>query len=449
MAFNTTISAILRGRWLIDKTFADSQMPLVVKMITGEAVDFGNLLVRDEDTTPHLLIESTCAAAVYAVGPESDFSVLPSGSIAVVSLTGPMMKYGGQCSYGMVDHAAVISALGNNPNISGIILSIDSPGGQADGTAMLSDVIKLAAGKKPVIAVIEDGMAASAAMWIASACTEIYATQPTDQVGSIGVYQQIANFNKHMLEFKKLEIQDVYAPQSTDKNKNYKDAIAGDVTGIEEDLRVLADQFINTVATNREGKIKGDAWKTGKLFYAPEATKMGLIDGIKSFEEVIARINKLSGASKTTTTKTKTTNMAFEKTLVAAQAESFEVTDGGFLLTEENLNAIEAAITAHPVLAQLENTVADLSTANEIIAGLNTTVSEQSSLVAEHVSTIETLGAQIIELQAQVETLGAASSGGGTAVVTKEDTAPDNAPVASYLDPNNPINKYADKHVKK
>ena len=360
-----------------------------------------------------------------------------------------MMKFGGPCSYGMVDYATLINNLGCNDNVTGIILSIDSPGGQADGTAMLSDVIKNAAKKKPVCAIIQDGMAASAAMWIASACTEIYCTQLTDRVGSIGVYQQIANYNKHLLEFKKLEIQDVYAPQSTDKNKNYKDAIAGDVTGIQQDLSILADQFINTISTNRAGKIKGDSWKTGKLFFATDAIKIGLIDGIKSFDQVVARMLKLNQINKNSSLNNKSNNMAFDKTLTAAGAESFEVVDGGFLLSEEQLTAIEATITSHPAAAQLENTVNDLATANGIIDSLNATITENNSLIAEASATNESLGAQIISLQSEVETLGAAASGGGTKLFSKEDENPEHKQVPSYLDDKNPINQYADKHIKK
>ncbi len=196
---------------------------------------------------------------------------------------------------------------------------------------MLADVIKAAAASKPVMAVINDGMAASAAMWIASAANEIYVTQATDQVGSIGVYTQIADWNQYYKDALKLNVQDIYAPQSTDKNKDYRDAISGDTSAVEGDLSVLADQFINTVASNRSGKIKGDTWKTGKMFYAKDAKKIGLIDGIASFDQVVQKMKKSIGNSSSNTNKN---TMAFKNTLTAAKSESFEVVEGGFLLEE-------------------------------------------------------------------------------------------------------------------
>jgi protease-4 len=58
----------------------------------------------------------------------------------------------------------------------------------------LSDAILEARKQKPVVAIIDDGIAASAAMWIASAASEIYLTKKTDQVGSIGVYTTLADW---------------------------------------------------------------------------------------------------------------------------------------------------------------------------------------------------------------------------------------------------------------
>jgi protease IV len=289
MSFST-ISAVLRGRWLIDKNFAQANLPIAFRLMNGERVDFGN--EKNEEVEPVAL--HTKMASAYAVNYYSDLSRLPQGSIAVVNLAGPLLKYGDMCSWGMIDYAALINRLSNAGNVSGIILNIDSPGGQADGTAMLADTITKARQKKPVVAIIDDGMAASAAMWIASAANEIYVTQPTDMVGSVGVYTSIADWNAHYLDYFKLPVKDIYAPQSTDKNNDYIQALAGDESLIKADLKVLADQFINIVKRNRGSKINGSDWTTGKMFYAKDAIKQGLIDGIKSFEQVIKRVNDLA-----------------------------------------------------------------------------------------------------------------------------------------------------------
>ncbi len=288
MSFRT-ISAILRGRWLLDKTYAQSYMPFVFQMLNGQQVNLD--AKKDESNQVQKL--NTFAGAAYGVGPGSDLSRLPPDSIAVVSMNGPLMKYGDMCSWGMVDFAALINRLGSNGNVRGIIIDMDSPGGQADGTALTADAITRARQRKPVVSLIDDGIAASAAEWISSAANEVYVTQATDMVGSVGVYTTIADWYAHYQEHWHLPVRDIYAPQSTDKNKDYQEALKGNDDMIKAELKVLADQFIKTIKRNRAGKLTSDEWTTGKMFYAKDAIRIGLIDGIKSFDQVVDRVTQL------------------------------------------------------------------------------------------------------------------------------------------------------------
>lgn len=443
MQFNSTISAILRGNWLIDKRWGDAHMPMVFSLLRGESADFGIKNTINEQINPTLFLKSAGKSGnVYSVRPRSDVRGLPDGSIAMVTFSGPMMKNDAYCGpAGMVSQAQLINQLAAADNIDGIILNIDSPGGQADGTALLSDCIKNASGKKPILAIIDDGMAASAAMWIASAANEIYVTQATDQVGSIGVYTQVADWNKYYKEFHKLDVQDIYAPQSTDKNKDYRDAINGDTAAVEQDLSVLADQFINTVATNRGSKIKGDKWKTGKMFYAKDAVKNGLIDGIKSFDQVVQRMKKLTSNNSNSSQNKNSNNMAFTKTITAAKATSFEVVEGGFLLEEAHLNNLETALTDAEVNA------AALETANGNLQSLTAENATLKNDAATAKTAADAQGAKIVALEAQVATLGAKPSGTGSTLKTEKDDATEKPAVASYASDSNPANEWIDRQL--
>ncbi len=73
-----------------------------------------------------------------------------------------------------------------DPDIGRVILDVDSPGGQVGGVEELAREIYQARGQKPVTA-IANGLAASAAYWIATAADEFVVT-PSGQVGSIGVF---------------------------------------------------------------------------------------------------------------------------------------------------------------------------------------------------------------------------------------------------------------------
>lgn len=421
MAYNLVLSSILRSYWLIDKSFAESQMPIIGRMIKGEVVSFEKDDDKKESFEKHYGVN--LAANSYRVRPGSNVAMIPSGSNVIISISGPLMKSGGMCSYGMKDYGQLLAQIGSADNIKGVLLDIDSPGGQAYGTSDLAYEIKQLNSKKPVLAVINDGYAASAAMWIASACREIYTTKSTDKVGSIGVYTSIADYNKHYKEYFKLDVKDIYAPQSTDKNKSYSEAIAGNEDELKADLSVLAEAFISTIKENRGERLTSDEWNTGKMYYSEDALRIGLIDGTMPFEKVLERLDTLSTPS-TKKQISKTNTMAFEKTLAVAKAESFAVVEGGFLLTEENLTAIETEL-------------ANGATLQEQVSGYQTAATADAE-------TIEANERRISELMAEVEALQPEASGDGTVLPIAGDPGPQKK-MRSYNDPNSAINRKADR----
>lgn len=90
---------------------------------------------------------------------------------------------------GGCDLDAVETALANavnDPRVTSIVLHFDSPGGVVTGVPELAAKIRAWSVQKPIFA-FADKLMASAAYWLASACTGIACT-PTADVGSIGVY---------------------------------------------------------------------------------------------------------------------------------------------------------------------------------------------------------------------------------------------------------------------
>lgn len=424
MSFRTA-SAILRGKWLIDPNWAAAHMPLVIKMIKGEAVDFG--FTKDESVESKVL--SNRAGVIYEVGYYTDLSRLPSGAIAMLSICGPVTKYGDSCSYGSIDHIRTINRLALSENVKGIILNIDSPGGEAAGTAALSECIRNATKLKPVIGLVDDGIAASAAMWIISACAEIYTTKKTDMVGSVGAYQTLADWYGYF-EAEGLKIRDIYAPQSTEKNFEYREALKGNDDPIKAELEVLVDDFINTVKTNRAGKIKKEDWMTGKMFYTRDAIRQGLIDGQKTMEQVVKRMDQLIASTPSNSQIINTNTMAFEKSLAAAKTQSFAVVEGGFLLSEENLNNIESQITSSENKISQLNAAAEASKTSheEQIGKLNDQLAssaEEKKSVDESLSsansTIESQKTRIEELEEENKKLKASPAVDPKTTVSSQD----------------------------
>jgi signal peptide peptidase SppA len=296
------ISAIAKGRFLINPAFAQDHVPFVQSILNGtRTLEQQEKHAIDEIVDPLAFDDDLDYD-------DDDGLLAPAETenvdkIAVVTITGAIMHYGGMCSYGSEDFAKRIAALDADTSIGAIVIKIDSPGGQVDGTQTLVNAIK--ACTKPTVSFVNDGMAASAAYWIACAADEMYCGLATDKVGSIGVLCTLMDYRK-FLEDNGIKQLIIYAPQSSEKNKDYQDALDGDTKAIEAELEFICNEFINGVTANRAGKIKNTAWNKGDCFFAAEAQKMGLIDGIKTFGWVVKRASALS---QNTTANTSNKNM--------------------------------------------------------------------------------------------------------------------------------------------
>lgn len=93
--------------------------------------------------------------------------------VAVVPLWGPLSMHGGWFSQSTEEFSSVLRRLDKNPAVTGIVISVNSPGGTVTGTqeaAMaLRDVRQR--GTTDTIAVVNP-MMASAASWIATAAQD-------------------------------------------------------------------------------------------------------------------------------------------------------------------------------------------------------------------------------------------------------------------------------------
>ncbi len=113
----------------------------------------------------------------------------PTG-IAVIPILGTLVKrsLGMEAASGLTSYseiAAMLDAAVADPMVSGILLDIDSPGGEASGSFELARRVREAATIKPVWAVANDA-AYSAAYAIAASAHRLFVTE-TGGVGSIGV----------------------------------------------------------------------------------------------------------------------------------------------------------------------------------------------------------------------------------------------------------------------
>lgn len=223
---------------------------------------------------------------------EGGYEDLGNG-IARVVLSGPMTKkqtsasflFGG-CSTVMVRRA--VRAAAASESVKSIVLVIDSPGGQCAGLADLADDVAAAAGRKPVVAYVED-MCCSAALFVASQCSSVYANR-TALIGSIGTLAVVEDWSRH------------YGAKGVDVHVVSSGSVKGAGTKgapvTEEHLAEFqklidgyADQFVEAVARGR-GMSEDDVRElaTGQVWFPEEAMAFGLIDGVTTEDELMDRM---------------------------------------------------------------------------------------------------------------------------------------------------------------
>jgi protease-4 len=154
------------------------------------------------------------------------------------------------------------------------------------GTAELADYI--ASMEKPTIA-FTNGLMCSAAQHIGSACDLKMSSPYADAIGSIGTMLSFQDFSA-MFENWGAKIYEVYAPQSTEKNLEFRELMAGNQKPYEERLKQLTTDFIGSVQKFYGEKLKDDGHVfKGKTYTPTEALKIGLIDEIGSLEDALAK----------------------------------------------------------------------------------------------------------------------------------------------------------------
>lgn len=302
--FNHTLSAILRGEWMLDIRFAVSHLPIVAAMLDGKPVSFSDRTGSEEGEAPFAIDPATMTRyELYKwdnYGNRVPNPNIPANSVGIMPLTGPITKYNGDCGEpGMIQREKMLNDMLRRDSIGSIIQLIDTPGGEVSAAHNYSQL--LLSSKKPILSLVDD-MCCSLGMWFTSPSMEVYATHDLCEIGSIGTYCTYADFTEYYAKMG-IKLIEVYAPQSEDKNKAYRDLLAGLPEGraaVQESLKRHTDKFISFVANNRGAKAQAniDQWSTGKVFNADEAIKLGLIDGIKSLEQVVMKAAWLAKRAK-------------------------------------------------------------------------------------------------------------------------------------------------------
>lgn len=230
--------------------------------------------------------ESELAAQLPLVRSRID---APAG-IAVIPVVGSLVRrtMGLEPASGFTSYAEIagmVDAAISDPSVEGILLDIDSPGGEAGGVFELGERIRAGDAVKPIWAVASDA-AYSAAYAIGCAASRLVVTR-TGGVGSIGVIAM------HVDQTARDAQQGYrYTPITAGEQKN--DFSPHEKLGPDAHARLQAEVdrlyglFVTHVAAMRRLDANAVRATEAGIYFGDEAVSAGLVDAVGSLDSVIA-----------------------------------------------------------------------------------------------------------------------------------------------------------------
>jgi len=181
------------------------------------------------------------------------------------------------------------------PNLAGILLRVESPGGEAVASDDMARAVAHAAERVPVVAAIRS-VGASGGYMVAAAAHEIVAREWA-LVGSIGAILMRPNVTG-LLERVGVSIDVTKTGPFKDLGSPFRLRTDADEAKELELLDAIGDRFVASIAEARglkEAAVRKIA--TGEVFTAERARAAGLVDHVGDETKALERLGELAGTA--------------------------------------------------------------------------------------------------------------------------------------------------------
>ena len=348
--------------------------------------------------------------------------------VNVMPIDGPITRNGGACSYGSMEIRDWMMEAANNPACQGHVLTVNTPGGSAWAKNDFQQGIDYAHARGQRVIAFIDGLCASAGMYLASLCDEVYVMNPKDQLGCVGVMAAFFTMKNGDKDLSTGETyREYYDPESVDKNKEMRDiAEDEDATLLIEELKTLGEEFrADMRAAFPNAK---DEHLKGKVFDAKDV--MGILcDGQMMLGDVIARGFALADGTAQPIARTAGRKIAkrqqpagrgtsagqqasggdpMQQALAAGEKTAEEIDNilsptNNSINMKENYPAVFALLGVEEMQLSEEGTFFN----KDLLATLNSAIEAKNKETADAKALTEQLTSEKNELTAQIETLNA------------------------------------------
>ena len=207
--------------------------------------------------------------------------------IAVIHVEGAIVT--GSIDFNTAGSGGIVKNINkarDDENVKGIILRVNSPGGDVYASSMITNALEeFQATGRPVITSRGD-IAASGGVWVTTTSEEIWA-EDTTLTGSIGVYSVVAdptpllkwtgNNSDGVSMTKAGDIYDLSRGMNEELNKQFR-----------ENTENFYREFVTKVAENREMEYSEVLqFAGGRIWRGDKALELGLVDKLGSLDDAI------------------------------------------------------------------------------------------------------------------------------------------------------------------
>lgn len=232
------------------------------------------------------------------------------GSVGVIPISGVIAKHSSQVGGVSQPRGTSVERIREglraalaDDRVETILMAIDSPGGSVDGLIDIADELRAARAVKPLLA-YTDGLMASAAYWIGSQASAIYATRGAE-LGSIGVYMPVTDTSR-ATENAGVQVRMFRSGPHKGAGMRGTRLTEEQAQEIQGEIDRIAEDFVLAVAEGRGMELESvEGLADGKTFAASRAVEVGLADELlapgSDLESLVARLNGGSQSARAAT----------------------------------------------------------------------------------------------------------------------------------------------------
>lgn len=311
------------GIWSMDESAFGHLFALITEMNLRDHVNQRTIVSSVQISEEK--IKSLKDQEVAASASDAPYSVT-NGGIAVIHMSGTLMKVQSSLSSSSstVDIRRAMRAAARDPEVNGVVLVIDSPGGTVAGTADLAADWKAVGDAKPTASYAED-LCASAAYWVGSQ-GGFFACNPTALVGSIGTFMTVMDTSGRADDMK-VKVHVIKAGDHKGAGTPGTKITDEHLATWQEMVNSLNAEFVSGVASGRKMTAEQAATLAdGRVHVGEQAKALGLVDAVQSLDETIRQLQERAGKQTGSLPKkgTKMTESTTATTPTAASPEELK-----------------------------------------------------------------------------------------------------------------------------